>query len=140
MLLTGAKIYRDASRRDRESYDQRTVAQYLTTRIRQSDLAGGYYIGEFNSKSEQSEGDTFFSFMEIEGDLYHTRIYCHDGYLYELLTLVGDEFDPKDGEKIAELNDLSFKLEGNAIKLTVEYSDGTKGELYVLMRHESEAS
>lgn len=140
VLLTGAKIYRNASGRDRASYDRRTVAQYLTTRIRQSDRDGGYFIGEFDSTSGQAQGDTFFSCVEYDGELYHTRIYCHDGYLYELLTLAGAEFEPRDGEKIIEAESVTFKIIGNAVEVGIVYSDGTGDTLSILLRSQEEAA
>ena len=41
VLLTGADAYQRLSERDRVSYDQRTAAQYLSTRVRQADRLGG---------------------------------------------------------------------------------------------------
>lgn len=138
VLLTGAKIYKSSSERDRNDYDRRTVSQYLTTRIRQSDRDGGYYIGEFNSSSPQDQGSTFFSCLEISGERYHTRIYCHNGYLCELLTLEGAEFEPADGERIIEAKSVEFAIEENTIKVNIEYSDGRKEVLNILIRSERE--
>ena len=36
VLLTGAKVYKGLAQRDQDSYQRRTGAQYLATRVRQA--------------------------------------------------------------------------------------------------------
>ena len=40
ILLNGADIVQKVSARDRESFEKRTAAQYITTLVRQADQAG----------------------------------------------------------------------------------------------------
>ena len=52
VLLTGADVLKTISKRDQESFRQRTCAQYLTTRIRQSDLSPQPWVGDFSQSPE----------------------------------------------------------------------------------------
>ena len=52
VLLTGADVYQKVSRRDRYSFQHRTTAQYLTTRLRQSDAADMTFVGDFYNDLE----------------------------------------------------------------------------------------
>lgn len=47
VLLTGADTYQTLTRRDQDSYDRRTAAQYLATRVRQADRADGVAVADF---------------------------------------------------------------------------------------------
>ena len=139
VLLTGADIYQKANRRDQTGYDHRTITQYLTTRVRQSDMGGVCYVGDFNDIVPQTEGNTFF-FPE-EGDDFSccTRIYFHDGYLYELYALSDGTFAPEDGEPILPLNNLYYRLNGHLLEIEIEYTDNTREILYLHLRSETEA-
>lgn len=44
VLLTGADAYQRLTDRGQETFDERTAAQYLTTRVRQADAAGGVFV------------------------------------------------------------------------------------------------
>lgn len=48
VLLTGAGTYQTLTRRDQDSYDRRTAAQYLATRVRQADRGRRRRSGGFS--------------------------------------------------------------------------------------------
>lgn len=125
VLLTGAGVYQSLSSRNHTNFEHRTIAQYLTTRLRQSDVATMSFVGDFYEGIPTSEGNTFFIREEINGHTYYTRIYCHDGYLYELFTAAEGTFHPQDGEKLLELKKLHFSLDSNLLEITVTYQDST---------------
>lgn len=123
VLLTGADVYQRLSLRDRLSYDQRTAAQYLTTRVRQSDRLDDVRIRDFDGQ------DALVFTEEIDGAAYETLVYCHGGYLRELFAAVGGQFLPEDGEKVLAAQDLSARQDGQ--RLTVELT-GPSGEVQTL--------
>ena len=83
VLLSGAGVYRRLAERDDRSYDRRTAVQYVATRVRQADQAGGVSVRTF-------EGcPALILSEEIEGELYETRIYHYDGYIRELFVSAG---------------------------------------------------
>ncbi len=138
VLLTGADIYQKVSRRDQNSFQQRTTAQYLTTRLRQSDVNDMYFAGDFYDTSPQTSGDTLFLCEVLNGRPFYTRIYCHGGYIYELFAESGIDFAPEDGEKILEANDLHFTVQGNLISIEITYADASTEKLILHMRSREE--
>ncbi len=138
VLITGAKIYKSFTARDQLSYDHRTVSRYLTTRIHQSDAQDTYFVGDFSDATPKAEGDTFYFCEYFEGKVYYTRIYCHEGFLYELFSVSDEPFDPADGERILAVDDLRFFVKGNIVTVEVKYVDGEQQTLYVNMRSETE--
>lgn len=146
VLLTGADIYQKVSNRDRTAFQHRTVAQYITTRIRQSDTADMLYVGNFNDDlsvqspfAEQTavseiSGDTLFLREELGGRTFYTRIYCCEGYLRELFAQAGLEFAPAMGVQVLELENLRFTMGDNLIYVEITYTDSS-AETLILHRH-----
>ena len=94
VLLTGAGTYQTLTRRDQDSYDRRTAAQYLATRVRQADRADGVAVADFQGCDALELTET------IDGTPYITRVYCYDGYLRELFSASEAQMTPADGEKV----------------------------------------
>ena len=124
VLLFGAKLYKEALNRDQMNYETRTVNQYLTTRFRQSNGNQMMFIGDFHTATENDNGDTFYFVEQINSITYYTRIYCHEGNLYELFSESNTTFDKQDGEIILPLHNLHFSKEGSLITVTVTHSNG----------------
>lgn len=134
VLLTGADVYQKFTKRNQTSFDQRTTIQYLTTRFRQSDTADAYFISDFDSDSPQSEGDTFFFCETYKERTFFTRIYHHDGYLYELFSEKGIPLEPTAGEKIVAVNDIRFSSEGSLLTIYIEHPNGETDTISLHMR------
>lgn len=134
VLLTGADVYQKFSKRDQYSFQRRTTAQYLTTRLRQSDTEGMAFVGNFDDTSAQEAGDTLFICEELGGRTFFTRIYCHDGYLRELFAEAGASFNPDAGQKILEVNSLSFTVQGDLVFIEIEHADATTETLILHLR------
>lgn len=135
-LLIGAKLYRNQTERDRIGYSNRTVSQYLTTRIRQSDRYDSFFIGDFYTKEPSESGNTFFFCEVIGGAEYYTCIYCHDGYLYELFSAATDTMDLTSGEKILEVKSISFTDNKSTVTVDITHADGSTQSLILYVRSE----
>ena len=72
------RSYRRLTQRDQAAFDRRTCVQYLATRVRQGDAAGGVSVRPFG------EGNAL---ALPAGEGYVTWVYWHDGWLMELYTL-----------------------------------------------------
>lgn len=130
VLLTGAGAYERLVERQQMSYEERTVPQYLTTKVRQADRTGAVAIGEFG-------GVRTLELRELLGEEeYLTRIYCYEGYLRELFSSASGEFQPEDGECILETERVDFCLEGNLLQLVITGTDGEKTKLKLTLRSE----
>ena len=123
VLLTGADVYQRLIIRDRSIYEKRTTAQYLTTKVRQADRDGSLLVSEFDGL------DALLIREEIEGSVYHTWIYCFDGYIRELFAAADSDLMPEYGEKILEAEELRVWREDSLLKAAITGADGTVQEL-----------
>ena len=115
VLITGARTYKNLTERGRKSYANRSCAQYIVSKIRQSDRIDGIYTDTFR------DSDALVLRAEINGKEYLTRIYEYDGYLMELFCEGTAELSPWDGEKIMKTGDLSF-LDNDGL-ININYTD-----------------
>ena len=128
VLLTGADAYRRLTERDQAAYDRRTCVQYVATRVRQADCAGGVSVSEF-------DGVPVLELHEsIEGTEYVTLVYCYDGWLRELFAAADAGLDPEAGETVMEAQDLALSLEDGLLTVAVTDSRGTVNTLVLSLR------
>lgn len=127
VLLTGADVYGKLVDRGQGDYTRRTATQYLATRVRQAD--------QVSVTVEDFDGlETIVLREQIGGSTYLTRVYCYDGWLWELFTAEGGEFSPEDGQRLTEAENLSLKLENGLLFALLRFSDGTTRELTLYLR------
>ncbi len=128
VLLSGADFYERLVERQQNGYTERTVPQYIATKIRQADASGAVSVREF-------DGIPMLELVEMHGgEQYVTRIYCYDGYLRELFSGTTGNLQPGDGERILETEQVEFAQEGNFLKITVTGTDGETTELKLTLR------
>jgi hypothetical protein len=129
LLLTGADVYQRLTVRDRNTYEMRTAAQYLTTKMRQADTDGCLLVSEFEGL------DALLIREEIEGSVYHTWIYCYDGYVRELFFEDGLLFQPGDGQTIVPARELSVEASAeNLIQLECVGETGNQETMTIYLR------
>lgn len=131
VLLTGARAYRGLTGRDLTSYERSTCLQYLTTRVRQSDLMGGV-------ASESFGGVPALRLTDRAG--YVTRVYCYEGSLMELYSAPDVDFAPRDGEKLMAAESLDVTVEDGLLTLTVTHPGGESDRLYFSLRSTEETA
>ena len=134
VLLTGAGVYRRLAQRDTDSFQQRTAAQYLTTRLRQADRLGGVAVTRFHGL------DALVLTEQIQGSEYETLIYCQDGYLWELFGAAGGDFAPQDGEKVLQAQQLLLRLDGRMLTALLTGPSGQSQQLRLLLRSQQEVA
>ena len=119
VLLTGAGTYRRLIQRDQLSYDRRTCAQYVATKVRQAPSPDAVAVSRFD------DSDALVIHGEVDGTAYLTRVYCHDGWLMELFTAAGGDFAPEDGEKILPADSLILTQSGSLLQADIVHGDET---------------
>ena len=138
VLLSGADLYQTITKRDQTSFDQRTLVQYLTTKIHQNDVRGQLAVGDFDSISDS--GNTLHIYEEIEGRTFCTRIYCYNGNVYELFSVGGMDFEPSDGQMLLAAQDLSFSLSQDLLCINVQYTQDSTDTLYISLQSGKEVA
>ncbi len=119
-LMSGAKVYNRLSARGGDTFISRTVAQYITVKIQQTENQGDIFLDSFG------DGTALVLPSEYSEQEYVTRLYCYDGYLCELFSSSDALLSAQDGEKILPLDLLDAKLEGEL--LTINLFDGSDAE------------
>ena len=140
VLLSGADLYQTINQRDQVSYDQRTLIQYLTTKIRQNDVNGQIEVGSFDAVSDSDQGTTLHIFEVIEDRTFCTRIYCHNGYLYELFSAGGLDFSMSEGQPLLPVKDLSFSRFSDLLQIDIQYNDSHSETFYIDLRSGEEVA
>ena len=111
VLLFGARVYRELVDRGEETFGSRTAAQYVTTRVRQSEAVA---VADFEGCQALVIPE------EIGGETYLTRVYCYDGYIRELFCAKNAPLLPEDGEKILPGKSLTFSIEDDLLTVCLE--------------------
>lgn len=119
-LLAGAGAYRRLADRDAASFDARTAAQYIATRVRQNDAAGGVAVEDFCGV----DCLTLKEWNGSNGSKYVTRLYCYDGSLWELYTTVDAQAELTDGERVLDLDKLELSLVDGALNAVLTLKNG----------------
>ena len=125
VLLTGASAYRRLVQRDQTAYERRTCAQYIATRVRQSDSLDGVSVSRLGDVPALSLA---------HGDGYLTQVYCYNGCLMELYAAEDAGLAPEDGEKLMEARALSASLSDGLLELSLTPKEGTAVELTLSLR------
>ena len=126
VLLCGARVYQKLADGGADTFERRTAAQYISTRVRQAETIA---VTDF-------EGIPALTVYERTGGaVYVTRVYCRDGYIRELYCAENAALPPETGEKILPAEELRFSVEGDLLRV---FLDGQ--EIFLQLRGKGEAS
>ena len=128
VLLNGARVYRRLTQRDQCSYDSRTCAQYIATKMRQVPSPTAVSTDTFGTV------DSLLISQDIEGLEFVTRIYCYENWLMEIFTLADGDFFPEDGENILPLSSLSVSQDGGVFSFILTDTEGNTQHLTISAR------
>lgn len=131
VLLSGAGVYRQLVRRDEHAYAQRTAAQYVAMRLRQS--SGKVSVEPFG------DGEALELWEQIGGEAYVTRVYCSDGGVRELFCRADAQAAPQDGQVVLPAEAMHFQLEGDLLTVRLTNTDGEEMDLILALRGKEEA-
>lgn len=127
VLLTGAGAYRRLTERGQKEYTVRTIPQYMSTRVRQADVSGAVRIDYLDGVKVLALTE------EINGTVYVTRIYCHDGYIRELFAEQSIVLEPSDGECIMEAEQMDISLENGVLDIRI-LAGGEETWIHLVLR------
>ena len=119
VLLTGASTYRRLVQRHQLSYDRRTCAQYVAARVRQAPSPDAVVLSRFGSS------DALVIREDVDGTVYLTRVYCHDGWLMELFAAADGDFAPEDGQKLLPADSLTLTQTGTLLQADIAHGGET---------------
>lgn len=118
-LVTGAGVYRRVENRVEQSAQSRVGMSYLIAKLHAYDEAGRVETGSFG------DGGAVFLYEELDGGLYETILYVHDGRLMEMLCEKDGELPPEFGETVSYARSLTAtELRDGLLRLTLTGPDG----------------
>ncbi len=117
-LLAGSGVYRSITERDTLSYQNRTAASYVATRLRQVSSPQDLNVGAFGNS------DALILTETVDGTEYVTKVYCCDGWLMELFSAADNSLDPEDGEKILPVEKFEISRREGMLSLSLTDSGG----------------
>lgn len=137
VLLSGAGSARRLTEVRDASMERRTAVRYVAARIHAVDTVGAVSVASFGSLTEGN--DTLWLTEVLDGVECRTRIYCYDGWLRELFTIGGPDFDPNDfvpgdGEKVLPLEAAEFALTDGLVTMRLTPAGGEAAESAVALR------
>lgn len=124
VLLSGTKIYSSITKENQQSYTDRTIRQYIYTKIQQAEKVSDVSLGNLGDENALIIKQNLNNHDLIE------YIYCYDGYLRELLTYADSEMHPEDGEKLLALNIFSPLLAEDLLAISIGNTDEKVRTIY----------
>ena len=130
VIIIGAGVYKKNVIAMSGNYSHRIACAYISEKIRQSDVKGRIFTEELFGQTTLVMQD------EVDGVLYNTYIYNHDGYLRELYARSDlKELFPQSGQKILEISSFDItELNESCFKIQVTLDDGTVEDFLISKR------
>lgn len=130
VIIIGAGVYKKNVSAMSGNYSHRIACAYISEKIRQSDVKGRIFTEELFGQTTLVMQD------EVDGVLYNTYIYNHDGYLRELYARSDlKELFPQSGQKILEISSFDItELNESCFKIQVTLDDGSVEDFLISKR------
>ena len=103
VLMLGVSAYKSVTDISREGYEDRICLSYIWTKVKNGDDANRVYITDFQGMSALCIDE------EYDETTYHTIVYHHEGWVYELFSECGLDFSLSDGTPVIKNASLSFE-------------------------------
>lgn len=136
VLILGAQVYENVTARSDAANDHRLALSYIGAKISHNDTLDNIYVDSFWGYQEEPDINTLY-LEEDYGDIsYHTMIYLADGWIRELYCQKGLQFNPQDGLKILEAQELTFYQyeDSGLLYITCMDKNGSSMSLYITPR------
>lgn len=116
-VVLGAGVYRGVVERADANHEVRTAIAYVTGKVRGA-------TGEITIEKTEVGNDMLVITEQYGERYYQTRIYAHEGNLYEVFAAQDTAFAPEEGQKIVSLDGFEAAREGELLRLKVHSGGG----------------
>lgn len=134
LVSIGADVYQKTVNNMDKNYNSRTAFSYVTEKIRQNDEGGAFEVREVDGVT------AVVLSKEIDGNMYHTYLYEHDGYLKELFagdSLPFGESVFSAGQALIPVKSFSLEqINDSLISFEVTSEDGETLQLFLSEKSE----
>lgn len=118
VLLSGTSVYNRLVGRDEKTFDDRTAAQYISTRIHSALNADAVSIMSVDGSDAIRISESY------DGEEYQTLLYCREGWLYELFTTAEGDMDALAGERILLADSIHGTIENGLLRIRLKDANG----------------
>ena len=113
----GAKVYENSAGKLQENFETRTSLVYLSEKIRT--------CSEGTADVRDLDGNNALVITtKYEGSTYESWIYVYEGQLREATKAEGITLDPRAGQVIMELSDLTLEKTNKGVTISVTTTEG----------------
>lgn len=119
VLAAGATGYRALTQRDDAAFSQRTAAQYLRAKILFCPDSQQLRVEAFG------DVDALVIASQYGEEVYLTKLYCYNGFLYELFSPEGILLSPQDGEALLPLSAMRISSENGLLSLELSWEEAS---------------
>jgi hypothetical protein len=117
IIVLGKNIYVNINEDRDTNYEIRVSLSYISNKIRQSDKRGAVEIRNYEGRNAVVINETY------DDENYETWIYFYDNAIYEMFTDENTIFQPEEGMRIVDCDDLEItKLNDNLYKFATKSS------------------
>ncbi len=130
VIAIGAGIYKKNVSKMADNSSHRIACAYITEKVRQADNNGQVHVQEIFGRNAIVLSE------DVNGSIYNTYIYSHDGNLMELFARADlGTFYPQSGQKIMTIGSLDIeKISENLFRAVVVFDDGYEDYIYITRR------
>lgn len=129
LVLTGVKVYRSVTDSAAANADYQLAISYLRNKVHTYDHQNGISIREMDGLQALSLAEIY------DGEKYETYIYFYEGALYELFIDAGTDFDPELGERLTEVQAISFSTQTpGLLQVDVTLPSGREHTVHMALR------
>ena len=127
-LLVGANAYRSISDHMQQQYTERTCLAYIEAKIHHYDKCGRVVLEPFGDEMALA------LYEDLEGTVYKTLIYHHDGMIKELVFEEGLQHAPAAGQAIIKAQALRlYWAAENLLSMSYTADDGVQTVLAIYL-------
>lgn len=129
LVAMGAQVYRNTVARSDSNNDSRILSAVVRSAVWAED-GGDVSVEKFDDLGLTALTIT----NDYDGDIYHKRLYCKDGYLWE--SFLSDErgFDGDTGESLCEAKEFVPVIDGHMLTVRVTDARDHESEIAVYLR------
>ena len=132
-LFSGTGVYRSIQEHMESQYTERTALAYLETKIHHYDTVGAVVLEPFAATT------ALVLYETVDGVLYKTVIYSHEGYLKELFSEAELMLTPEAGQRVIAVNNFeACFIAQDLLQLICTTPTGEQADLLVYLHSEGE--
>ena len=128
VILGSTGIYERLTKNSAQSEDRRVTAMFVAAKVRQNDRRGSIRLEKLG------DSDALVLSEDLDAGRFCTWIYCHEGWLYEILVSESSVPRPGDGEKLIAAQAMELELTDGLLSLHLTDMQGHESSQTLMLR------